>query len=120
MALACSILGTYYVILDHDASPVLIILFGSLSFQAIAFYTVSCQKLFGVPDAFVAYKQHCRMLVNKKETRLTPREKKVWQYRIEAIPVIGIKDGGFRILQSESTLNFVDFYLNNVISLLLL
>ena len=120
MALACSILGTYYVILSHDVSPMLLIFFGSLSFQAIAFYTVSCQKLFGVPDALATLKQHCNMMVNKKQSRLTAREKKVLQYRIEVMPKVGIKDGGFRILKSESTLLFVDFYLNTVISLLLM
>ena len=42
MSLACSILGTYYVIMRHDASWVLTLFFGSLSIQAITFYTVSC------------------------------------------------------------------------------
>ena len=47
MALACSILGIDCIILSQDASLKLLIYFGALGFQAIAFYTVSCYKLVG-------------------------------------------------------------------------
>ena len=120
MALACSMLGTYCVILRRDASPMLMLFFGGLSFQAIAFYTTSCHKLFGVPDALDGLKENCNFMLNKKGSTLTPVEKKILKYRIKAVQKIGIRDGGFRILQSESTLLFIDFYVNNVISLLLL
>ena len=119
MALACSILGTYYVILSQDASPILMLFFVALTIQAIAFYTVSCQKLFGVPDVLGSLKNHCSMMVNKRGNGLTPQQRKGMQYRIQMMPKIGIKDGAFRILKSQSTLLFIDFYLNTVITLLL-
>ena len=120
MALACSVLGTFYILFSPDASWMLMLFFGALSFQAIAFYTVSCHKLFGIQDVVGSLKENCKSIVDKKENRLTPWERKVFHYQIDAVPTIGIKDGGFRILQSESTLLFIDFYLNNVISLLLM
>ena len=120
MALSCSILGTYYIILEHDASLVLTLFFGSLSIQAIAFYTVSCQKLFGIPLIFGNFTEQFELLLNKACNVMAPRERKILKYRIKVIPKIGIKDGGFRVLQSESTLLFIHFYLNTVISLLLL
>ena len=120
MALACSILGTYYVILRHDASWMLTLFFGSLSTQAIAFYTVSCQKLFGIPQIFGNFKKHFSLSLHKPGNMMTPMQKKILKYRVTVMPQIGIKDGKFRILQSESTLLFINFYLNTVISLLLL
>ena len=120
MALTCSILGTFYVIQSRDASYMLIVFFGALSIQAIGFYSIAFKKLFEVPGTLETLKNHCSMLVSRKETRLTPWKRKVLQYRIRIIPKIGIKDGGFRILESETLLLFIDFYLNSVISLLLM
>ena len=120
MALACSILGTFYIIFSENSSLMLMLFFGALSVQAIAFYTVSCHKLFGVKDVVGKMKENCELMVDKKGNNLTPRERKIFHYQLKALPTIGIKDGGFRILQSESTLLFIDFYLNNVISLLLM
>ena len=120
MALACSILGTYYVLSSDNPSYVFVLFFGSLSLEAILFYTVSCQELFSVPRVMEGFKEHCSMMVNKRENMMTPREKKVRKYRIKAMRQIGIKDGGFRVLESVSTLLFIDFYLNTVISLLLM
>ena len=120
MALACSVLGTFYILFSPDASLMLVLFFGALSIQAVAFYTVSCHKLFGIQDVVTSLKENCKLMVDKKGNSLTARERKVFHYQIKAVPSIGIKDGGFRILRSESTLLFIDFYLNNVISLLLM
>ena len=98
----------------------LMLFFGALSIQAVAFYTVSCHKLFGVPDFISSLKENCKLMVNKRGNGLTPWERKVFHHQIKAVPKFGIKDGGFRIMHSESTLLFIDFYINNVISLLLM
>lgn len=120
MALTCSILGTFYIIFGQESSLMLMLFFGACSFQALIFYTVSCQKAFGVPDLFARMRKDCKLLVNKKGNSLTPWDRKLFHYQIKAVPAIGIKDGGFRILRSESTLLFIDFYVNSVISLLLM
>ena len=120
MALTCSILGTYYVILTREASYMLIIFFGALSIQAIAFYMVIFQKLVEVPHMLASLKNHCNMMVNKKDNWITPREKEILQYQIQVVPTTGIKEAGFRTLRSETMLDFVGFYVNNVISLLLM
>ena len=120
MALTCSILGTYYLILTREASYMLIVFFVALSIQAIAFYMISFRKLFEVPHMFASLKSHCAMMVNKEENWISPREKKILRYRIQIMPVIGIKEAGFRTLKIESMLDFIDFYVNTVISLLLM
>ena len=120
MALVCSILGTFFIIFSEDASLMLILFFGTLSIQAFAFYTVSCHKLFGIQDVVRNLKKNCKQMVDKKGNYLTPWERKVFYHRIKAIQAPGIKDGGFRILKSESTLLFIDFCINSVISLLLM
>lgn len=120
MALTCSVLGTFYVIYTQEASVVLMLFFGALSLQALTFHIISCHKLFGVQNLFSGLKENCKLVVDKGDNGLTPGERKLFQYYIRAIPTIGIKDGGFRILQSDSTLLFINFYIDNVISLLLL
>ena len=120
MALACSILGTYYVLSSENASYIFLLFFGAFSLNAILFYTIACQHLFSVPTVFERFKEHCSMMLNKRENVMTPWEEQVRKYRIQAMHKIGIKDGGFRVLQSVSTLLFIDFYLNTVISLLLM
>ena len=62
------------------------------------------------------------LMLNKVDTRGTSGwERKVRRYEIQAFPKrIGWKDGGFRILESVTTLLFIDFYVNTVISLVLL
>ena len=120
MALSCSIFGTYYVMTHiHSSSPILLIFFTALSIQAIGFYVVSCKKLFQVPGTMGKMKQLCGSLLEKEKGKITPWDLKVRQYKINTMPSLGISDGGFRYMDSLSTLIFIDFYLNQVISLLL-
>ena len=122
MALTCSILGTYYILCSQDRTYIFIIFFGFLSFNALAFYTICCHKAYEIPGLGRAMKDRCCMMVDREQNNsMTPWEKKVSKYRIRAWPnKIGIQDGGFRMLESSSTLEFLDFYMNQVISLSLL
>ena len=120
-ALSCSIFGTYYVLTHYStASPILLFFIGAVSTDGIAFYVISCQKLFQVPGVMRNVKSLCAALLHEERTKLTPWDFKVREYKIHAMPALGISDGGFRYMDSISTLIFIDFYLNQVISLLLL
>ena len=78
------------------------------------------QQLFSVPRTMERFKDHCGMLLNTRGVVMASREMRVRKYRIKVMRKIRIKDGGFRVLQSVSTLLLIDFYLNTVISLLLM
>ena len=61
------------------------------------------------------------MLNREKRNWMASWERTVCKSRVKAMPnIIGMKDGGFRTLESLSTLEFIDFYVNQVIALLLL
>ena len=121
LALSCSIFGTYYVIKHfHASSVILIVFFGIMSIQFIGIYTISCKELFDVPDKLRKVKRLCASLLDEVKGKITPWDFKVRVYEISAFPSIGISDGGFRYMESISTLIFIDFFLKNVISLLLL
>ena len=122
MALTCSILGTYYILSTQDSPLIFVVFFGALSVQAIGFYTISCDQLFDIPGRLESYKRNCMQMLNGMEASLmNARERKLRKYEIQALPKrVGLKDGGFRMLESVTTLLFIDFYLNTVISMLLL
>ena len=121
MALTCSILGTYYVLSGHDLSILFTLFFGALSIDALAIYAISCHKCYAIPGDLRRMKELCNMMLNRRNNLMTPREKNIGKHRILAMPNnIGMKDGGFRTLESGSILEFLEFYVNQVISLLLL
>ena len=120
IALECSIFGTYYAISSHSDSIILAIFLASLSIIAIAFYTISCQLLLNLPDVMVTRKRLCLGILTKQGNCISSWDKKMRERSIRAIRPIGCRDGSFRVLRSVSTLLFIEFYLNQVISLLLL
>ena len=120
MALSCSIFGTYYVLSNYSESIIFTIFFALLSINAIAFFLISCQLLFQVPNFVRARKELCGAMLHKAGNGFEPLDVEIRDRRLKAIPQIGCKDGSFRVLESEASLNFIDFYVNQVISLLLL
>ena len=122
MALTCSVLGTYYVLSVRDSTLIFTAFMGFLSVNALAFYTISCQMTYGVPADMRTMKERCNLMLNRKKNNfITPKDKHLCKYRIKGMPHnIGVKDGGFRTLHSVSTLEFLEFYVKQVISLALL
>ena len=86
MALACSILGTYYVLSGHDASILFSLFFGALSIDALAFYTISCHKCYEIPGDLRHMMELCNMMLNRRNNLITPWEKNIGKYRILAMP----------------------------------
>lgn len=119
--LSCSIFGTYFVLTHmNSASLILLLFFSALSINCIGFYLISCKKLFEVPKAMRAIKDLSANLLDNEKENLPRWIYKVRKYKIKSMPSLGISDGGFRLMDSISVLVFLDFYLSQVISLLLL
>ena len=47
------------------------------------------------------------------------KERKYWAAKMKSVRPIGIQEGEFRTLSSETTTEFVDFFVNQVIALVL-
>ena len=120
MAFSCSIFGSFYVLKNyHTASRLVLAFFACLSMDAIAFYTISFRHLFRIPSFFRNWKRELEQLVCKRlvtRGRLTAEEKAL-HHRIKVKPALGIREGGFRYMESMSVLVFIDFYITELISL---
>ena len=122
MALSCSIPGTYYVLSTNDSVSIFTIFFSALSIQAIGFYTIPCEHIFRTPGNMESYKRNCLIVLNDMNHHggVTVMDLNARRSKVNAMVRPGISDGGFRDLESMNTLLFIDFYVNNVISLLLM
>lgn len=122
MAFSCSIFGTFYVVKNFRTGSIpLLANFAVFSIDALAFYVLSCRDLYEVPRVFREAKQDMLSFVCNRLSvrgRLTT-EQRVLYCRFKTKPIMGISDGGFRSMESISVLVFLDFYVNQVISLLL-
>ena len=121
LTLTCSIFGGYFV-LGHarNSSVYLLLFFAVLSLESLAFFIISCRNLFEVPSTLDRYKLNLNLLLEHQRKRMSISLRKEFRYRIKALPVLGISDGGFRKMDSISTLLYLDFFFSRVISLLLL
>ena len=124
MALTCSILGTFYV-MKHigSGSTLLLLFFGSLSLEALAFYVFSIQKPGRIPIICDRIKGCCfRLLCHRSIPRreLSFRcQEKLLVVKLRTMPDLVVREMGYRRIEGLSTIVFIDFYLTKVISLIL-
>ena len=126
MALTCSICGSYYAIrhIHTDGSRLLLSFFTCVSVDALAIYIISCRQLHQVPSLCREIKFQCLYYLRKRQlevSHVVPVSQALLEmkYILRGIPIIGVSDGGFRAMESLSTLIFIDFYVQHVISLLI-
>ena len=122
MAFYCSILGTFYF-LEHldSSSPVLLAFFLAVSLEAVIFYVLSVENLYKIPRQHIGVKRACLRILNGKVLRggrLDPY-KRLLHCRLKSKPTMAVREVGYRQLESLSTLVFIDFYVYQVISLLI-
>ena len=123
MALTCSILGTFYV-MKHAGSGsfILLLFFGSLSLEALAFYMVSIEKPATIPGIFDSIKLKCLHLLCHRpgpgRHELSSREK-LLVLKLRTLPELVVRESGYRPIQSLSSIIFIHFYLTQVISLII-
>ena len=110
MTLICSIFGTYFVF-EHprQKSIALVIFFAVLSLQSLLFFTISWQKLVDVLKELLRYTVSLSILLQHHSRRMSREKAKQSRYKIKNLPVIGVSDGGFRRMESTSTLLHLDF-----------
>ena len=107
-----SIVGLYFLIRLIFVQPAASILFVILAFDAIIFYTVMWDNASLIPPMIGNLKAETDV-VGMGIDRLFCRRLS------RSIPCVGVSVGGFRNMERDSTLIFVDFVLQNVVSLLI-
>ena len=109
-----SIVGLYFLIRLIFVQPAVSVLFVILAFDAITFYTVMWDNASLIPLMIGILKAETDVvalgsIMNRVFYRSVSR----------SIPCVGVRVGGFRNMERDSTLIFVDFVLHNVVSLLI-
>lgn len=76
---------------------------------------ISCyDKAFKIPGLFQRVTQRAVMVTHSENSEAS----KIFKRQMRAIPRLGIKVGGFHLMERESTLIFIHFVLNNIASML--
>ena len=123
MAFICSIFGTFYIVKHYrSASPIMLAFFIAFTIDAIAFYDATCADLFKVRLVFHEFKRELDQCFHHQlfsQAPLTRKQTIALRFRVKAIPALGIREASFRCMDSKSMLAFIDFYIEQVISLLL-
>ena len=123
MALTCSIRGTFYVIKHLGSGSVILLLFlGSLSPEALAFYIVSIQKPATIPIICDDIKRKCLHLLchqRRGRTEELSSTVKLSVLKLRTMPELVVRETGYHGISSLSSIVFIDFYINQVISLVI-
>ena len=116
MALACSILGTFYVMKRMGSgSTILLLFFGSLSLEALAFYIISIEKPAMIPGMCDRIKRKCLLLLCQRPRGgrdvLSARERLV-VLKLRTMRELVVREMGYWPIESMSSTVFIDFYFN--------
>ena len=112
--LSGGIVGLYFLIRLMFVQPAVSLLFLVLAFDSITFYSVMWDNVSLIQAMIASLKGECDVRASKKIAG--------WPYcrRVsKSIPSIGVKVGGFRNMERDSTFIFLDFVFRNVVSLLI-
>ena len=124
MALSCSTLGSFFACRYFTFDP-LSVAATVLAFDAVIFYVLTVNQLPVFTSSIENFKRHCRWVSAEILSTSTHNVANIPKYnmlkkRIAAMPnVVGMKEGNFRYVTSISTIAFLDFYINQVIDLVL-
>ena len=113
--LLCVSIGAGYAAIAHFSDyPIFGVMYYIIVIQASFLYTVSYDKAFKIPGSFKeATKQALLRLCggNHGDMHILKRQ-------MLSIPPVGIKVGEFHVLERQSTPAFVDYVVNNIVSML--
>ena len=114
--LASSIFGFYFLIRLMFTQPAATCLvFFLFAFNSMAFYTIMWENSSLIPVMFGLLRAETDVVASAQ------LKDRAYLKRVSrSIPNIGVQVGGFRIIERDSSLIFVDFVLNNVVSLLIM
>ena len=109
-----SVLGSFYVlrfgIIDLVSAAMALV-----AVDAIMFYLLCCGNAYVITDTMGNVLQMVK-LTSQSHAGMSRRELK---QRIKSVQDVALAEGGFRKISRETTPEFVDFYVNTVIALVL-
>ena len=121
-ALIVSIFCSFFLVSNFSSeSPVLLSFLLSLTIVAVVLFITSCQQIFKIPTLMEDTKFHLLCNLHKicgNSDRFC-RKRLILKLAIHSIAKVGVSDGGFRKMDSIYVLAFLDFYLHQIIALLL-
>lgn len=117
MAFYCSVIGTLRTVLFAKFNAISMGI-AVLAFEAIMLYLLLSGSLYMTTDLSHATMRHLKQVRRSwKASRLT--EGKYWRARLQSMRQIGVHEGEFCTLSSDAVPEFIDFYVNQVIALVL-
>ena len=120
MAYYCSVVGTFNTIC-YGGWDIQSIVVAIVAFDAFVLYLVCFGGMYVIPDLAEQLRKATLNAIEKAE-RDFPRRKILFQIhrkKSNAVRPIRIKEGEFRHVSRNSTPEFIDFYINQVIALTL-
>ena len=114
LSLGFGIFSGYAAVAHFKDQPVFGIMYGVIFFDSVLTYTIMYGKGFKVPDLFDNAKRAIRL----SSKRVTIERRKLLERQVGSVPPVGIKVGNFHMLERTSTPAYLDFVMNNVISML--
>ena len=109
-------MGLYFHLKLIFSEPVMSIFFFVLAFDAIAFFAIMWDSAPLIPVMMEELKNQVDVVA---AVGGGVRNRKYWRSVSRSVPCIGVSVGGFRSMERDSTLIFMDFVIRNVVSLLM-
>ena len=113
--LAGGVVSLYFGLRLVFIQPLISLIFLVAAFNFITFYTMMWDNAFIIPDMIKECK--CRLIVMAERAQV--QDRRYWRRVSMSVPCIGVTVGGFRNVERDSTIVFMDFVMTNVASLLI-
>ena len=114
MAFTCSVLGSFYV-WCFGITDLLSCAIGVLAVAAITFYLLCLGNAYVVTETMNSIVRK----INFRSQYFVGVWRKELKQRVKSVRTLSLTEGGFRGMSRETTPEFVDFYVNQVIDLVL-
>ena len=115
VALCGGIAGLYFLFKLINIQPVVSVVFFVCALNSIAFYTVMWDNASLIPVMMRELKGQLGLVA---ATGRVAHSRYYWRRVCKSIPCTGVRVGGFRSMERDSTPIFMDFVLTNLASLL--
>ena len=121
-AISLAVINGYAAIAHFQHHPMLHRLMNYVVFfDGFACYCLIYQKGFQVPQKFEEVMSKLFLCLQRSRCQqFSGMERKIIERQLRSIPKFGIKVGEFHMLERQSTPNFLDFVLKNVVNLLVI
>ena len=108
-------IGTGYAAIAYFRNyPVFGLMYYAIVLNATFIYVFCYDKAFRIPALFQEVTERAMVVTHRENTEAS----KIFKRQMRSFPRMGIKVGGFHVMERESTMNFIHFVLQNIVSLL--